>query len=142
VHIECTMDTAVVHTFTYKYAYSQSSIDSAHKKVDTRMVNTMLARASALSLAFSSASRKAHCLQSSFPARRTQDSREASLNEPADCRARRQVEDFNWLRTQQSPNWSILPEEQRAPPVIIPLISLLPSQYHSALTGPFQDLCS
>mmetsp|Transcript_26578 Transcript_26578/g.64166 ORF Transcript_26578/g.64166 Transcript_26578/m.64166 type:complete len:86 (+) Transcript_26578:992-1249(+) len=27
------------------------------------------------------------------------------------------VEDFNWLRAQQSPNWSVLPQEERAPPI-------------------------
>ncbi len=30
------------------------------------------------------------------------------------------VEDFNWLRAQQSPNWSVLPEDARPPPVAAP----------------------
>jgi hypothetical protein len=30
------------------------------------------------------------------------------------------VEDFNWLRAQQSPNWAVLPEDERAPPVEAP----------------------
>mmetsp|Transcript_43044 Transcript_43044/g.102410 ORF Transcript_43044/g.102410 Transcript_43044/m.102410 type:complete len:270 (+) Transcript_43044:3-812(+) len=30
------------------------------------------------------------------------------------------VEDFNWLRAQQSPNWSILPEDLRAATVVAP----------------------
>lgn len=32
------------------------------------------------------------------------------------------VEDFNWLRAQQSPNWSILPEAERVPLVAPPVI--------------------
>jgi len=30
------------------------------------------------------------------------------------------VEDFNWLRAQQSPNWSVLPEDARPPFVAAP----------------------
>ena len=30
------------------------------------------------------------------------------------------VEDFNWLRAQQSPNWSVLHEDARPPPVAAP----------------------
>jgi hypothetical protein len=46
-----------------------------------------------------------------------------------------QAEDFNWLRSQQSPNWRIIPADERALPVppsrspsLLPLAHSLPAQ--------------
>jgi hypothetical protein len=33
------------------------------------------------------------------------------------------VEDFNWLRARQSPNWSVIEESARPPLVLAPLAS-------------------
>merc|ERR1712216_245358 len=35
----------------------------------------------------------------------------------------RKVEDFNWLRVQQSPNWSIMPESDRPTIVNVPVVA-------------------
>ena len=50
------------------------------------------------------------------------------------------MEDFNWLRSQQSPNWSLLPPEERAGPVSSR--SLLFRILSTGAYGPFSTLFS